>query len=785
MPSSADTIRTQIASLSGVERTAGTILGDFRATTDGTLFRLDAERGSFMHAYLSGGYLVYETREPGREARLEAEDTHGLVDGEWHSFAITVSPTGTCLSIDGYPSFWGTTTTFLDVLGSEPTMKVGEGDNPELRGLTVLPEVLSARDILARAVAPEPLVEFAANYLAPQDVERVAQLRHATVSMRFRTRGRGQGGCLLAIASGGEERLALRLDTTGLRYTLQEGEARHREVAVSGSWDEGNWHYLALVIGRGAVDVFVDGNREVHVPGEFFAADVPGLDAVFLGRDTAGIRIGGEVQRAAIYPRALNVEQIQRLHAVTPIDTVAVMDRGLCSSASYRIPSLLCLESGTLLAGADQRVSIPNDAPNHINFVLRRSLDAGRSWEDLQTVIERRGEGLEGACVIDSCMVQDPATGRVHVLIDYFPGGIGQPKALPGTGYDEQGRRLLVDSSGGRYVVEHDGRVLSEYGEPTGVVMNDSLELLDNGEPAGHFDLVSGAHPRQRFFAYPTSHLLHIFSDDDGLTWSEPRDLNLELKEPWMRFLGTGPGSGIVLRHGEHAGRIVMPVYLNNEAHWLAMSAAVVYSDDHGESWTLSESPNTGRPAEDGLLDPATFTDETYSLYESTVVERMDGTLLIFMRNQDPSGCVARAQSQDGGRTWSAPVFDEALTEIWCQPNAISLRSRGDQQPQGSQLSLGSQVAADLDRPGTQTDEGVSEDRIVFANASLMLPFRGSGTLRLSRDGGRSWASSKTFQPGHYVYQSMCELPNGEIGLLWENECQGLYFSRIPLSFFD
>lgn len=784
MPSSADTFRTQIAFMSDAERAAGTILGDFRATTDGSLFLLDDERGSYLHAYLSGGYLVYETQELGRTARLEAEDTHGLLDDQWHSFAITVSSTGTTLSIDGYPSFWGTTTAFVQAAGRRPHIQVGEGGNPELRNLTVLPEVLGSRDILSRAVVPEPLVEFAANYLAPQDVERVAQLRHATVNMRFRMRGRGQGGALLALAAGGEEKLSLRLDATGLRYILQEGGGRRREIDVPGSWDEGDWHYLALVVGRGAVDVFVDGNREIHAPGEFFAADVPGLDEVFLGRDAAGIRIGGEVQRAAIYPRALNVEQIHRLHAVTPIETVAVMDRGYRGSASYRIPSLLCLGSGTLLVGADQRVSIPNDAPNRINFVMRRSLDGGRSWEELQTVIERRGEGLEGACVIDSCMVQDPATGRVHVLIDYFPGGIGQPKALPGTGFDEQGRRLLVNEAGELFAVEVDGRVVEADGGPTGVVMDESLGLWENGEPAGHLDLAPGAHPRQRFFAYPTSHLLHVFSDDEGLTWSEPRDLNLELKQPWMRFLGTGPGTGIVLRHGEHAGRIVMPVYFNNEANWLAMSAAVVYSDDHGKTWALSASPNTGRPTAEGALEPATFTDETYSLYESTVVERADGTLLIFMRNQDPSGRVARAESHDGGQTWSAPEFDQALPEIWCQPNAISLRRQSCARSRESLRTKAAEIVADGDQQ-SQTEEEPVEDLVLFANASLMLPFRGSGTLRLSRDGGRNWVSSKTFQPGHYVYQSMCELPDGDVGLLWENECQGLYFSRIPLSYFD
>ena len=77
------------------------------------------------------------------------------------------------------------------------------------------------------------------------------------------------------------------------------------------------------------------------------------------------------------------------------------------------------------------------------------------------------------------------------------------------------------------------------------------------------------------------------------------------------------------------------------------------------------------------------------------------------------------------------------------------------------------------------------EDRIVFANASLMLPFRGCGVIRLSLDGGRTWRYSRTLNPGHHVYQCMCVLPDGRIGILWENECQGLYFSRLPLSWFS
>ena len=72
-------------------------------------------------------------------------------------------------------------------------------------------------------------------------------------------------------------------------------------------------------------------------------------------------------------------------------------------------------------------------------------------------------------------------------------------------------------------------------------------------------------------------------------------------------------------------------------------------------------------------------------------------------------------------------------------------------------------------------------ERVVFANASQMHPYRGRGELRLSEDGGRTWIASRTFNPAHYVYQCMTFLPNGTLGLRWEREMQGLYFTRIPL----
>lgn len=79
------------------------------------------------------------------------------------------------------------------------------------------------------------------------------------------------------------------------------------------------------------------------------------------------------------------------------------------------------------------------------------------------------------------------------------------------------------------------------------------------------------------------------YSDDDGQTWSKPENINHQVKEEWMRFIGTGPGVGIQLKNG----RLVFPIYYTN-AHG-KQNSAVIYSDDNGKNWTRGESPNDGR----------------------------------------------------------------------------------------------------------------------------------------------------------------------------------------------
>lgn len=90
-------------------------------------------------------------------------------------------------------------------------------------------------------------------------------------------------------------------------------------------------------------------------------------------------------------------------------------------------------------------------------------------------------------------------------------------------------------------------------------------------------------------------------------------------------------------------------------------------------------------------------------------------------------------------------------------------------------------------QPNAITFDRAAGDLVLFANATTRNPAqnganpRGTGVLRMSSDEGRTWAHSKTFRSDSYVYNNLVQLDANTVGLLWELEHYGLYFSAIPL----
>ena len=726
-----------------------------------------------------------------KEIALHMEDALGACDGREHDFAITYGSFGSRFYLDGYQCF-ASATNLGPQRVSEKAAEVCavQAESSQIYDFYYSNHLPNPEEIANSATQAQPDIWFAGPTICARDIKRVSCKSSGTLHIQFRLRGPGQHGVLFAAGTVGtktnlesSEKISVYAGPEGIKITLIDSETCVKSVIeAAASVDDGEWHDLIIRANRGAIDIYVDGYSQSHNIGQFWFANITGLNAVSIGENLRGVRLMGEARTGGIYFSALSEGQIQRISRVKPLVTTALFDTGYAGSRSYRIPSLVKTRMGTLIAGADQRTSVSNDAPNHINFVIRRSADCGKTWGPLQTVINMPGKNLGklGASAIDSCPVLDPEgkSERINVLIDINPGGIGLTNCKTAVGVDACGRIKLIDRLGGHYAAAMDASAAVKLPfnssekecETNWLIYPDGS--IKNGDLSG--DLSSGLHNNQTcdsstwdiwkspeiasesqpLFAEKTCYIAQIYSDDDGETWSAPRLIDHMVKEPWMSFAGVCPGNGIIIRHSEkHYGRILVPFYCSGQSKSHYSSGALI-SDDDGETWRRGKMINEGRLMGGKIVDPATMQDDDATSSETVFVERKNGDILAFFRNQNRSGCVGKAISHDCGETWSELIFDQSLPEIFSQPSATCFSGENAQ----------------------------NADCIAFANASQMMPYRGRGVVRFSFDGGKTWQKNVCVNPFHHVYQCLTSSNKHNLQLLWEKETTGIYITAIDSS---
>jgi len=228
-------------------------------------------------------------------------------------------------------------------------------------------------------------------------------------------------------------------------------------------------------------------------------------------------------------------------------------------------------------------------------------------------------------------------------------------------------------------------------------------------------------------------------SKDDGRTWSKPVDITPAAKRPEWGWYATGPGVGIQLLRGPHAGRMVIPCDHSNRAYKDHIYAShAIYSDDAGATWQLG-----------AAIRPA--------VNECQAVERTDGTLLMNMRSYAGRGCRAVATSADGGETWAKAVDDKTLVEPVCQ--ASFLRH-------------------------SAADRGAKRSRLLFSNPAQKRG-RAKMTVRLSYDEGKTWPVGKVLHAGPAAYSCLAALPGGDAACLYEagekSPYQTITFARFSI----
>ncbi len=217
-------------------------------------------------------------------------------------------------------------------------------------------------------------------------------------------------------------------------------------------------------------------------------------------------------------------------------------------------------------------------------------------------------------------------------------------------------------------------------------------------------------------------------STDDGLTWQKPEEITPHVKKPEWRWYATGPGHGIQLQ----SGRLVIPCDCSDSRD-RKQHSLVFFSDDRGQTWKLG-----------GVTEAA--------MDECEVVELIDRTLLLCMRNYRGKNRRAFASSNDAGLSWSAPVHQE---QVYCPTCQASIQ-RYSPPPAGGKA------------------------RLLYSGPGG--PGRQNLTIRLCYDEGKTWPVGKLLYAGSAAYSDLVALSDGSIGCLYERDgYRKITFARFTL----
>ncbi|MGJ8696909.1 MAG: exo-alpha-sialidase [Verrucomicrobiaceae bacterium] len=227
-----------------------------------------------------------------------------------------------------------------------------------------------------------------------------------------------------------------------------------------------------------------------------------------------------------------------------------------------------------------------------------------------------------------------------------------------------------------------------------------------------------------------TGQLMLVWSDDDGVSWSKPRNITEQVKKPEWHFLLQGPGAGITMKDGT---LVFAAQYQDGDKHPDGRKkgtpfSTILYSKDRGETWKVGT----------GIKSNTT---------EAQVVELKDGSLMLNCRD-NRGGSRTVGVTKDFGETWTMHATDrKALDEPVCM---------------ASLLRMG--------------------DRLIFSNPNTRRG-RYHLTIKISEDDGMTWP-----EKWHTLYDARsgngysCLAPIGEdhVGVLYEGETE-LFFLRFPL----
>lgn len=387
-------------------------------------------------------------------------------------------------------------------------------------------------------------------------------------------------------------------------------------------------------------------------------------------------------------------------NAATPLPSVssrtlsgATVDQPFVSnqtgnSQHYRIPSIITLDNGWLLAGADARWGVYGDSPENLDGLVSISKDGGKTWE-WQLVNEfvdypSQNGGRKGnsASFIDPTFIQS-GDGTVYMMADAWPAGTGiwgtGGASCESTGFDENGNFLISRGKAGA-IASLDADLYTYYcdaaAKQTFDIDGARIELRPIKDKDGaltgswidaYFDLYTVRdgvasptvvkqhesnkdvhanvfYSQSEWKAYPTCYIWLVKGTptQDGISWGEPSILNVKRKDD-QPFTGICPGRGLVIPLKDGAERIMFQIYESKQGG--NESASAIWTDDGGATWQRGERSNK-------------FNGSGKSS-ESQTVRLPGGGVRMYSRNS--AGAISYADSLDNGQSWSAYTLDTEL----------------------------------------------------------------------------------------------------------------------------
>lgn len=443
---------------------------------------------------------------------------------------------------------------------------------------------------------------------------------------------------------------------------------------------------------------------------------------------------------------------------------------GTANSNLFRIPAILTLKSGRIIACGDIRYGNGTDDPANIEVAARYSDDNGKSWSDVIFVnsfndMEHADHNIaipKSASFCDSAICEGEDNEVFHVC-DACPAFMGLWSAGTygkGNGYID-GKLSLCDfttcekaesttldkahypyyvgefnEKGFAPVLKHsDDSVYNNfyvdeeyyiYKDENGSLIPVMIKQMNKDGKLNNNDIHANV-----FFAYapikiyPTYYLWVKKSLDGGESWGKGKIINLQVGS--SGFTGFSPGRGLAVEK-DGKTRVIFTIYDNNAR---AEFTSAIYTDDGGKTWQRGSKAN-----KTGLAGKSS---------ESQLVLMNNNVLRMYSRNI--ANYISYCDSADFGETWSEYTIDKDLK--YCSNCMISV------------INYSKEI----------------DNKKVIAVAYPNLKIRKGGVIKLGlygEDNKVDWKYRKnvttSLLPFSYVYSCLTEDKNGDIIDLYESD---------------